>query len=290
MDKNIRIFIFGDSFAENLFKIYAEQIKRNFKHPHPLKEYILDLRNEEIEDPLWFSDWLENWGYEVHNLGIGGTDNQTILEQFYKLEEYGYKEGDRIILWLSSFTRYQWFDQRGNRDTIIPNGSPYSPDQVEINNLLWSQCINREMSLKKNYIKHNSLSHINYFLNLHEKYDPITISFCSNVKNAFKNEKWFFNFETIMKTDFMKFGQQIEKSIITETNGVINDGHYGRETNYYYAIIFDEIIKSGLNGNYSLNLELLNKIKNRIENNKIQFKIPQKWRENAAKKISPNLI
>lgn len=290
MENNIRIFIFGDSFASNLFQEGYEKLPDHHINPTQIGQYLLDLKEENIDDALWFSDWLTKFGYQVYNYGQGGSDNQTILEQFTKLDKE-FRPGDRIILWLSSFSRFQWINDMSERWSINANSVLHGLDYKN-NDLLLKQCLNRENSFRNGYMSRVTLPFYEYFIDLHSRYNPIVVSFCNQTNQKMKNYKHFVSFDATGSVSLLKFGNSFKTNIITETNGQIVDGHFDRKTNLSYAIIFDEIIKSGLEKNYSKNRELLEKIKLRIETDTTVFRKPKKWEKNKdeSKKIFTNVI
>lgn len=290
MENNIRIFIFGDSFASNLFQEGYEKLPDHHINPTQIGQYLLDLKEENIDDALWFSDWLTKFGYQVYNYGQGGSDNQTILEQFTKLDKE-FLPGDRIILWLSSFSRFQWINDMSERWSINANSVLHGLDYKN-NDLLLKQCLNRENSFRNGYMSRVTLPFYEYFIDLHSRYNPIVVSFCNQTNQKMKNYKHFVSFDTTGSVSLLKFGNTFKTNIITETNGQIVDGHFDRKTNLSYAIIFDEIIKSGLEKNFSKNRELLEKIKLRIETDTTVFRKPKKWEKNKdeSKKIFTNVI
>ena len=290
MENNIRIFIFGDSFASNLFQEGYEKLPDHHINPTQIGQYLLDLKEENIDDALWFSDWLTKFGYQVYNYGQGGSDNQTILEQFTKLDKE-FRPGDRIILWLSSFSRFQWINDMSERWSINSNSVLHGLDYKN-NDLLLKQCLNRENSFRNGYMSRVTLPFYEYFIDLHSRYNPIVVSFCNQTNQKMKNYKHFVSFDTTGSVSLLKFGNSFKTNIFTETNGQIVDGHFDRKTNLSYAIIFDEIIKSGLEKNYSKNRELLEKIKLRIETDTTVFRKPKKWekKQDESKKIFTNVI
>jgi hypothetical protein len=290
MENNIRIFIFGDSFASNLFQEGYEKLPDHHINPTQIGQYLLDLKEENIDDALWFSDWLTKFGYQVYNYGQGGSDNQTILEQFTKLDKE-FRPGDRIILWLSSFSRFQWINDMSERWSINANSVLHGIDYKD-NDLLLKQCWLRENSFRNGYMSRATLTFYEYFIDLHSRYNPIVVSFCNQTNQKMKNYKHFVSFDTTGSVSLLKFGNFFKTNIITETNGQIVDGHFDRKTNLSYAIIFDEIIKSGLEKNYSKNRELLEKIKLRIETDTTVFRKPKKWekKQDESKKIFTNVI
>lgn len=291
MENNIRIFIFGDSFAANLFQEgYEDLLPNHHINPTEMGQYLSDLKEENIDDALWFSDWLTKFGYQVYNYGCQGLDNQSILERFTMLDKE-FRIGDRIILWLSSFSRFQWMNDMGNRWSIVPSSTHRELDKINSSFLL-EQCLHRENSFISGYMNTVTLPFYEYFIDLHSRYNPIVVSFCNLNFQKMKNYKYFLTFESVKSVPLLKFSNSFKKTIIAETNGHIKDGHFDRKTNLSYAIIFDEIIKSGLKNNYSKNIELLEKIKLRIESDTTVFLKPKKWgkNENEPKKIFTNLI
>jgi hypothetical protein len=160
------------------------------------------------------------------------------------------------------------------------------------NDLLLKQCWLRENSFRNGYMSRATLPFYEYFIDLHSRYNPIVVSFCNQTNQKMKNYKHFVSFDTTGSVSLLKFGNLFKTNIITETNGQIVDGHYDRKTNFSYAIIFDEIIKSGLEKNYSKNRELLEKIKLRIETDTTVFRKPKKWekKQDESKKIFTNVI
>jgi len=212
------------------------------------------------------------------------------LEQFTKLDKE-FRPGDRIILWLSSFSRFQWINDMSERWSINSNSVLHGLDYKN-NDLLLKQCWLRENSFRNGYMSRVTLPFYEYFIDLHSRYNPIVVSFCNQTNQKMKNYKHFVSFDTTGSVSLLKFGNSFKTNIFTETNGQIVDGHFDRKTNLSYAIIFDEIIKNGLEKNYSKNRELLEKIKLRIETDTTVFRKPKKWEKNKdeSKKIFTNVI
>jgi hypothetical protein len=278
-----RIFIFGDSFAANLYEEYYYNIKVGKVITHPIEQYLVDLREENIDDALWFSDWLQKFGYEVYNYGIPGADNQTIIEQFHKLKN-DHKEGDRIIVWYSSLLRYQWFLDNGERYSITPNFPPLDSNNKITDEYFMKQCSNRYLSSTKSYIKKTHVEFLDYFLCLHSNYNPIITSFCADTKKILSKNKYFLGLDYVYSGDLVKTFKSLTYTMNDESGGKIDDRHFSRETNYIHALIYDEIIKNDVTKNYNTNIELLDKVKKRLLVDKIEFKIPKKWNKNYGEK------
>lgn len=98
MSKKHRLFIFGDSWAENLFRA-PEWIKHNL-NPLPTQGI-----------PYHLDDYL-GYNYEVHNFAQGGSPNSEIVYQLSNLPEY--EPGDRVLIVWSHFIRHSLWDREGN--------------------------------------------------------------------------------------------------------------------------------------------------------------------------------
>lgn len=61
----MRLFLIGDSFTENLFDSEYQTPSNDAVHI-----YIEHLKTKQKSKALWFTDWLELWGYEIYNFGI----------------------------------------------------------------------------------------------------------------------------------------------------------------------------------------------------------------------------
>lgn len=274
----MRIFVFGDSFADNLYK--QNYVSINNKHyNNEIMKYLRDIRVEGFDDALWFTDWLEKWGYEVYNFGVGGCDNNDIITQFKNLNKYEYQEGDRIIVWLTSYLRFPWIHENGQKLTIMPMTTPYAnnePTDILKSQLLWEQCINREKSfLRPNgYLKSHQIPFYEYFINLHSKYKPIVTSFCPNVLNSLKHNKWIFDTGDFINREV---STKTNQPICVETNDMCGDGHLGRGGNLSWAIMFDELIKSDMDGNYLKSYQFMKKLEERVLSDDTVFKRPKKW-------------
>ena len=69
-----RIFILGDSFADNLYSKEKESIDAGYPLGSGIARYVDTFIKNKITLPLYFDDWLKEWGYEVYNYGIGEKD------------------------------------------------------------------------------------------------------------------------------------------------------------------------------------------------------------------------
>lgn len=261
-----RIFLFGDSFTFNLFDIPKEIDESNITEQIMLR-YINVLTSEGNHEPLYFSDYLKNFGYEVYNYGGNGLSMESIIYYFKILSSFQFKEGDRIIVNLTSLARFNLIDETGiSHIAVCENVGKWTED-LTIKDFIADQRLNRLHSLEnRGYIGMQFLDFFRYFLELHNKYKPILWSpFHENIKH-FENYKWFVR--DISDPIFKSICPEYDKiRICDETSNLICDEHYGRYGNYYNAHIFKAVLESGLDEFYlsdeDLNLKILDIVSNR---------------------------
>lgn len=290
-----RIFILGDSFADNL---YSKE-KQSIDDGHPLNSgiarYIDFFIKNRIALPLYFDDWLKEWGYDVYNYGVGGCSNYDIMYQFSKIDKE-FQEGDRLVIAMTSFHRHNWLDDNGKNLTAHNNGEVLGPNTPKIIREFFQQySINADYSVENGgYIKTHVVEFFSYLFFLHKKYKPIIWSGFNNISDIFHNEKYFIWDPThpIYAEIIPEWGKL---RIIEETNELINDYHYGRYGNYYLALIIKTIIENQ-SLDYSItDYYIMTKIKEAIKNNPPTFEKIDVWDVKnesilSKKRIWANLI
>jgi hypothetical protein len=273
----MRIFLFGDSFTDNLFKDKYELIEKskNDKNLLPwvdsdeIAKYLLKLNEFDINyKAKWFDDWLVEWGYDVYNFGKGACTIEDIIYQFGNLKNFKYEEGDRIIINWTHPTRFNWI----NDDNL--NAAYIHSNTEKLNklpkDLFAQQAISREISFFNNkqgyYLNNNLLPFMEYIIQLHSKYNPIVWTPFSDLDKIIDNTFCHFSFIRKMDCDGLLLHLINEFTIRSETNNIINDGHFGQYGNYYIALLFDEIIKNNLGPNYNKKRDFIFKnVLNRVD-------------------------
>jgi hypothetical protein len=291
----MRIFVLGDSFADNLFaEGYRHILSYDANSSPPLSEianYLISLQNENIENAKWWTDWLEEWGYEIVNFGMGGCSNQHIFYQFAKIDKE-FKEGDRIILHWSDHCRFDWnvyFD--GRNMSIHPNIDASHFDFIDKTekSFLQNQIVARDESFKKKegYLNTELIPFMNWIVEKHSEYNPIVWSVFSNTTNHLDKSRLVCHNSPI----FIKHLKN-EWTVFKESNKMFNDGHYGRYGNYYMAVLFDEMIKSGITTEFTeeRNSKLIfSNTLNRIKNENLIFTNPSDWPEYIKEDIEETI-
>jgi hypothetical protein len=257
----MRIFVLGDSFSDNLF----EKAYKNIDDSSVISNYLKELQNKGIDKALWFTDHLTNWGYEVHNYGIGGCTNEHILYQFAKLPEF--REGDRIIINWTHPSRFTWIKENG--DCIYVHRDRFKKRGETINDMFNQQFLNRDYSFStEGYLKIYFIPFIKYLINTYSKYKPIMWTPFNDLDSLLVGEKYH-----LLSNNNLNVTHRlpINSFIKEETEGKYDDNHYGRYGNYYLAVILDEIIKNDVDGDYMLHRYIFDEIVERIKKENVIF-------------------
>jgi lysophospholipase L1-like esterase len=183
----MRLFTFGDSFTEGYcdYSIWSTSyIKWKGYKPKIFSELI-----------------SENMNIELINYGVGGYDNYSILESFFK--HYSeINEDDLVLINWSSFQRFRVVKKSGGWITIIPNFENIIDDidisQTTIEEIL----VNRDSDELIDEVNH----WIDYINITNKKIRIINWTPFTNKLNCY----FFGGYETILD----------------ETNGKISDGHF----------------------------------------------------------------
>jgi hypothetical protein len=272
----MKIFLLGDSFTDNLFKWHYSHIFKSdgtknidWINGEEIAKYLDKLQRMGAPNPMWFDDWLREWGYDVYNFGKGGCSIEDIIYQFANIKNYGFEYGDRIILNWTHQSRFNWINDNGAVNYVHPNIDGIK--NLEIKLAFGQQTINRELSFDSGYLKEKLFPFMEYILELHSKYKPIMWTPFSDLDRKISNQKYYFSFQS--QYGFSNFLSKLPKnwSMRHETNGLINDGHYGRYGNYYLAVLFDTIIKNNIESNYNGDTFIFETALKRIKSENIVF-------------------
>lgn len=272
---NKRIFLLGDSFTNNLYQSHYQIYKKNGNICNSeIQKYIELLINKNIKFPKYFDDWLSEWGYDIYNFAKAGCSIQDTIHQFLKIDKE-FKEGDRLIINLTSFQRFNWVSDTGHNRVIHNTGTGHDSNNQDIINFFLQQSINREYSFNNNaYIKTHEYEFLIHLIQLYKKYNPIIWSVCG-IDEVLNCEKYFTY--SILNQIFHPYIKHSDKlRIDSETNFYCSDYHFGRYGNYYTALLFKTILEhTGNNEYYMKDENLLNKIFFTFEKDEIFFELPK---------------
>lgn len=269
----MRIFLLGDSFTDNTYKSWIQNIRENQEvRMDSVGKYVTKVLENQLPDPLHFEDYLKMWGHEVINLGSNGCTNDTIFYSFSRIDSE-FREGDRIIINWTGLNRYNWI---GKADNVISiNGG--KPDDYETNpktKILFDQYILRmESSKPGGSLMKNLGPFMKYLLDVNARYKPI-MWIPSDFPNEFFRDQKFYMYEPSNEA-FRKIIPEFDKLTI-EGETDIKDRHYGRWGNFYLAVIFNAVLKYteeiDHDGYYIRDQELYSKVIEEIKNS--QSNIP----------------
>jgi len=238
----MRIFTLGDSFSDNIFKPVIDNLENNIETTDGIYRYIKLLRENKINDPLHWTNYLKLWGHEIINLAQAGCSNYSIFDQFPKID-LNYNENDRIILNWTGLNRFNWIGKKGNNMTITGGSQPDYDTNIKTK-ILCDQSVYRMESVNNphGHLRRYTVPFMNYLIGLHDKYKPIVWTPIAQHNIIFEKEKYFI---WEIDNDFYKdiIPEHKILTIENETNGKILDHHYGRYGNFYMAVVFDTILK-----------------------------------------------
>jgi len=266
----MRIFVLGDSFAENTFRACVEGI-RIFGYTSKIKDtvgdYVEQVLKETGDEPLHFTDYLAQWGHEVINLGLNGCSNYAIWYSMSRLGEF--RPGDRIIINWTGIGRFDWIDDE-NRLVNINGGQYLDYETNHTTRILFDQFLLRTKSSNILYAMGPFMS---YLLSLHEKYKPIMWIPTPFSHEFFETQRFFFPEPSHLS--FRNIITEFGKMHINEECEV-NDLHYGRWGNFYAAVIFNSILeyteKIDHDGYYAQDEKLFEHVIEAIKNCKPEIK------------------
>ena len=192
MENKQTLWIFGDSFSTPFDNKIVGQWATEYCN---WKGYI----------PKHFGDIIGNeLGVDVKHFGIGGIDNDTIFETILK-QVPNIRKGDMVIIGWSNVLRFRLVDSDGKFKTIVPN---FIDDALKCFDNISKSTIEEIVVNRTHHLYKGELYTKVEFLNF-----------------LFKDMK------LIQWTPFLWDGIRILgfkhiNTILMETNGEIEDGHY----------------------------------------------------------------
>ena len=175
--------------------------------------------------PLTYGEIIsKKLNYNLINLGKGGSDNNTIFESFIKNID-NIKDGDIVIIGWSDIGRFRLATKNNEWCSFVPNFDYNMKNMENISNqTIMEVCVNR---LSDIYI-----DELNHFIKIMKYSLPNNIIYnwspFLNIRNSVAN------LENIIAPS----------GINIETNGLVNDYHYGQSAHLNLAMYFYKKIKS----------------------------------------------
>lgn len=215
MKKKNRLFVFGDSWANNYFSKKNDLVK--------CKPF---LGLGEVESYAKYHDYFGHWidhisnYYEVYSYGVGAATNEQIIFQLANLPEY--KKGDRMIMIFTTPHRFNWFFNK-RKYSILPHGSStknlFSGDE-KILNFIENQFVEKYNWWSDEKIDKDEIKLINKIPILYKQWNPIMVTWTSD----------FSNFVT--SVELIDFANYKLTNIFEESEEFIRDNHLGAIGNF----------------------------------------------------------
>lgn len=208
-----KLWVFGDSNSA----LYTD---RTMKLQDWVKPYIDYLGYE----PKNFSQILaEKLNLELENYGMGGSDNYTIFETLFNQMKKFDKENDVIFVGLTDTSRFRIVDKTNFRSIAVGGRN----DNLSVSSDAISEILTNRMHPLfakefENYVNLFKMVLDGYKVYFWTLFDPL------------RESKGIIN--------IMKLGYLYKRGNITcikqETEGLVNDGHFGEKGNLLLAELF----------------------------------------------------
>lgn len=176
-----RLFVFGDSWANNYFS----------KENKYGQNGVLFLGSTEVKRYVnhynYFGHWIDHMEnfYDVISFGEGGVSNENIIYQLSNLPNY--QEGDRIIIILTTAERFSWV--HGNTPySFVANGVIMSE---LYSNKHYLEFIDRQFVERHNLWMSDKYTNEKRFLDslstIYQKWNPIVVTWVHAVYQKLNN-------------------------------------------------------------------------------------------------------
>jgi hypothetical protein len=159
----------------------------------------------------------EGLGYELKNLGKGGSDNYRIFETFCKTYPL-IQDDDIVLIGWSSCLRFRMVDKRDEWKQILPNWDNYIQDIPH-----FSKNTANEILVNRSSVKY--IEEVNSWIN-----------FINSACNTKKIIHWTHFHKELNAFHFLEGIERIR----SETNGLIDDAHFSENGQKQLA---DELLK-----------------------------------------------
>ena len=209
-----RLFVFGDSWANNYFSVKNDLVKcKPFLGLNEVEQFAKYYNYS----GHWI-DYISNY-YDVYSYGYPAATNEQIIFQLGNLPEY--RDGDRIIIIFTTPQRINWIiDKR--KYSFLPNGTQLKKiygNDTKILNFIENQYIERSNWWFDNDIKKDEVLFINKIPVIYQKWNPLMITWTSDLSDI------------VTEVSLIEFNDNFT-NIKEETDGMLEDYHLGVFGNY----------------------------------------------------------
>lgn len=228
-----KLWTFGCSFTESLKSMYEQDLK--LCQPSSFIDYYKYMGNS--FPPMWNELLAEKLNLELENKGVGGSSNYTILSIFIQNIK-NFKENDLIIIQWTSSLRFRICDYETNKFIDLlpmnidePNIRKYFPYMQNREGGIWFTELIEYSQFIIEYCKSKNIKLM--FWSMDDKLDS---ELSNDIKDYFIHSPNGNNIE--IGHPIYISSKTNEWKIKQETNGKIDDEHYGKYGNHYlYEIL-----------------------------------------------------
>ena len=241
----MKLFTFGCSYTEDCSIYYR---MGGMDQDHPYLRYMRIVKNSLLgaEPPKAWPFFLgKKLGYDVINFGSSGASNSEIFSKICK-ECHNFSNSDLIIIGWSYNQRFRWVNEKTSEWSRL--GSYSGPDTHEIINPGTHQdiTINRsnDRYLEEIYDYEKMIDQLSKNTGFRVYYWSGDSNIIYKLPKELKSQKKYLINEMVEygKTPFDPVFKLGGKTIREETNGKVDDYHFGESAHIIMADLFYEHI------------------------------------------------
>jgi hypothetical protein len=216
-----KLWVFGD----NTSCVFGKTKERRF-------EYYRRFRNE-VFPPSWSELLSYKLSYKLNNYAVAGQTNYDTFEWFCKISS-NFKEGDIVLIGWSDTVRFRLYDEyTKDHITVRPNAIHYSNDPKVLNGV----SLETIEEVLKNRANTKWIEEI-------DSWEILIKNFCELKKcklyfwtfcNKLNKPHYIGGSYNNLREHLISIGAE---DITTETNGLINDEHFGEKGHFIQSEYF----------------------------------------------------
>lgn len=239
-----KLHIFGDSFSANDWYSFLD-----------VKKWMECMGSNEL--PLSWSDILKNkLGYELENHAVGGSSNDEIFDKIIN-KSISFKKNDIVIVNWTHLHRFRLVNFDTDQWTRLSlNVEKTNFDKNMINFIGHNQT--HRLQIQKIYDRENMLLDYSYVKGFNIFFWSVDHRVILDLPTTFLSKKQYIMHDTLLEV-FNPFNghRNIEKilnkfgggTIEQETNGCVEDSHFGQKGHEILSNLFYEYIIKFYNKN-----------------------------------------
>jgi hypothetical protein len=234
------LYVFGCSYSEDFENVFSQLHDGN--KPAQLK-YVDEVLNG-VYPPTWSKVLSNLLGFERVNKAQGGSSNLQIFENVCK-ESGNFKKGDIVIIQWTHNSRFRWpSENNGGWIPILPSlyQNTYGLSKETYEEILVSRT--NKLYREEIYNYQNLLNTLAESIGFNNFYFAKDENLLIELP---KNEKFLLSdyFDYNKKIDISTVLSNMGVTTVTqETNGLISDGHYGKDGHQKIGEIFYNLINN----------------------------------------------